>query len=105
MTNVFLFKPGNIDAPQWSTEEIERIYGAINLYSFYSDSFWAGTGSFGEGIDFLYEGYGLQQGTSSGSLTGVTGYKNGDASFSVDEFNVSISDVINFTPGEPMAQF
>ena len=104
MTNVYLYKPGDIDAPQWSAEEIERMYGPINLYSFYSDYFWTGTGSFGEGIDFLYEGYGLQQGTSSGSLTGATGYANGDAAFSMDGFDVSVSDWINFTPGEPMAQ-
>ena len=42
MASVYLFEPGNIDAPQLSVEQIESTYGPINLYSFYSDSFWAG---------------------------------------------------------------
>ena len=101
---MFLFEPGNIDAPQWSVEEIERKFGPINLYSFYSDRFWAGTGDFGEEIDLRYDGYGLSQGTDSGQLTGFAGYEDGLVNFSVDEFDVSASDVVNFTPGKPLAQ-
>ena len=104
MANVFLFEPGNIDAPQWSVEELEKNFGSINLYSFYSDRFWAGTGGFGEEIDFLYEGYGLSQGTDAGQLTGITTYVNGSAVISIDEFDVPVSDLVNYTPGKPLAQ-
>lgn len=104
MASVYLFEPTNIEAPQWSVEQIERIYGPINLYSFNSFEFWAGTGEFGEGIDFRYDGYGLLQGTNLGWLTGIAGYAGGNPAFSIDEFSVPISDIANFTPGLPLNQ-
>ena len=104
MANVFFFEPGNLDSPQWSLVDIERTFGPINLYSFYSDRFWAGTGDFGEGIDLLYKGYGLREGTDSGQLTGAAGYVNGEVVFSIDGFDVSVSQANNFTPGKPLAQ-
>ena len=104
MTKVFLFQPGDIRSPQWSIEEIQRVYGPINLYSFYSDRFWSGTSDFGEGIDFRYDGIGFRQGTDAGRLTGVTGYIGGTPVFTISEFNIAISDVVNFTPGLPISQ-
>ena len=34
----------------------------------------------------------------------MAGYEDGNAAFSIDEFSVPISDVLNFTPGEPINQ-
>ena len=104
MASVYLFEPGNIDAPQLSVEQIESTYGPINLYSFYSDSVWAGFGNFGESIDYLFEGFGFQQDAITGQLTGMAGYIDGNAAFSIDDFQVSLSDLVEFTPGKPLAQ-
>lgn len=104
MADVYLFEPTNIDAPQWSADQIEAIFGPINLYSFFSDQIWVGTGSYGQGIDFRYDGYGFLQGTQSGRVTGFTGYLNGNPSFSVDGFNVAVSSWVDFKPGLPLSQ-
>ena len=104
MANVYLYQPGDIDAPQWSTEEIERIYGPTNLYSFDSTEFWAGFGGFGESITYKFKGYGMSQGSGAGALTEVAAYYWGKPVFSIDDFSVPISRIGNYTPGEPLAQ-
>lgn len=104
MAKVFLFQPADIGGPQWSKEKIESVYGPLNLYSFYSDSFWVGARDFGEAIDYRYDGIGLREGTDAGRMTGVAGYIDGIPTFSVSEFNIAISDVVNFTPGLPISQ-
>ena len=103
MASVYLFEPGDIDAPQLSVEQIESTYGPINLYSFYSDSFWAGFGDFGESIDYLYEGFGFQQDAITGQLTGMAGYIDGNAAFSIDDFQVYFLILLNL-PRKPLAQ-
>lgn len=101
MAFVLVDVPTDITIPQLSTEEIERFFGPVNLYSLDYYEMWVGTGKFGDGLDFLYEGYGL--GKNYGYVTGMTGWQNSDLEFIIDEFKVSTIAFASFTPGDPLS--
>tara|TARA_Y100000739_G_C20509395_1_gene418817 strand:+ start:49 stop:924 length:876 start_codon:yes stop_codon:yes gene_type:complete len=104
MSLLIAYKPIDITAPQMSVEAINRNFGPVNLYSFEYDEFWAGTGSIDEELTYVYEGYGFRLGTTSGYLTRMGGYLDNKPHFSLDGFNVSIDEMVNFTPGQPISQ-
>ena len=104
MAKIYLYEPTDTTVVQSSAAEIERNQGPINLYSSDSSEIWVGTGDFGEEADYLYEGYGLLQGTTRGALTGVSGWLDQKLHFIIDEFDVSVADFTNFTPGKPISQ-